>query len=103
MHYIDSGRIVAHLRSIYHSYPPSGQGCCKLPFCRLRRWEGRMKRGHLALRHRAVALCTPTSTHRLPNLATALSKWSNSMVYDEHDYLYLSHTDLCPQHLSTEH
>src|SRR6266852_2336721 len=35
------------------------QGCCKLPFCRLRRREGRMKRGHLALRQRAVALCTP--------------------------------------------
>src|SRR5579859_822982 len=41
-------------------------------FCRLRRREGRMKRGHLALRQRAVALCTPTSTRRLPDLATAL-------------------------------
>ncbi len=41
-------------------------------FCRLRRQEGRMQRGHLALRQRAVALCTPTSTRRLPDLATAL-------------------------------
>src|SRR5260370_41512400 len=48
------------------------QGCCKLPFCRLRRWEGRMKRGHLALRQRAVALCTPTSKRGIPNLATVL-------------------------------
>src|SRR5260370_42420315 len=47
-------------------------GCCKLPFCRLRRREGRMKRGHLALRHRAVALCTPTSLRGLTDLATAL-------------------------------
>ncbi len=48
------------------------QGCCKLPFCRLRRREGGMKRGHLALRQRAVALCTPTSKRGIPNLATAL-------------------------------
>jgi len=31
-----------------------------------------MKRGHLALRQRAVALCTPTSKRGIPNLATAL-------------------------------
>jgi hypothetical protein len=48
------------------------QGCCKLPFCRLRRLEGRMQRGHLALRQRAVALSTPTSMRGIPNLATAL-------------------------------
>src|SRR5260370_22957758 len=48
------------------------QGCCKLPFVRLRRREGRMTRGHLALRQRAVALCTPTSKRGIPNLATAL-------------------------------
>jgi len=34
-----------------------------------------MKRGHLALRSKAVALCTPTSERRLPDLATALGPW----------------------------
>jgi len=34
--------------------------------------EGRNKRGHLALRQRAVALCTPTRKRCLPDLATAL-------------------------------
>jgi len=34
-----------------------------------------MKRGHLALRQRAGALCTPTRTRRLPDLVTALSMW----------------------------
>ena len=48
------------------------QGCYKLSLCRLRRRERGMKRGHLALRQRAVALCTPTRTRRLPDLATAL-------------------------------
>src|SRR6266516_7798830 len=51
---------------------PCSQGCCNLPCCRLRRREGRNKRGPLALWQRAVALCTPISTCRLPDRATAL-------------------------------
>src|SRR5258708_15922406 len=44
-----------------------------------------MKRGHLALRQRAVALCTPASTRRLPDLATALDKECVALEFSMRD------------------
>src|SRR5260370_20321784 len=66
-------------------------------FCCLRRREGRMKRGHLALRRRAVALGTPTSTRRLPHLATALGDNILAHQTPQKRYRYLVLARVTPQ------
>src|SRR6266852_1755146 len=54
------------------SYSSWARAVANSIFCRLRRLEGSTKRGPLAL-------CTPTSTRRLPDLATALAHEQRSI------------------------